>query len=411
LPTGAHAIPFVASLFVTLGALWALHAWATSVFPWLARRSRMAAVALGVLVAVDRLVDQIVIHWHDHTAGLVHAGFVLLMTTIVLASVPLGLIRGASWAIARRCRRRRGAASGVPAGAPVPEPVPVDATPEPAPSMTRRQMVEGIGGVAVFGATGSMLGWGMVRGRHAFELDEVALRIPGLPRSLDGYVIAQISDIHAGSFMGDRELDEGLAVVRRARADLVVVTGDVVDFDPVFAAPTARMLADLPARDGVTAIVGNHDYYAGADTVIGALRAAGVRVLRNEGVAVRPGDGGGFALLGVDDLSSHRHGREGPRLDRALAGVGAELPRILLSHQPSTVDLWPGQIAAQLSGHTHGGQINPGFSPVGLAMKYLAGPYLVGGTTLYVNRGFGTVGAPSRVGAPPEVTRFVLVAA
>jgi predicted MPP superfamily phosphohydrolase len=239
----------------------------------------------------------------------------------------------------------------------------------------------------------------------------VPLRIPGLPRSLDGYVIAQISDIHAGSFMGERELDEGLALVRRARPDLVVVTGDVVDFDPVYAPPTARMLADLPARDGVTAIVGNHDYYAGADAVIGALRAAGVRVMRNEGVAIRPGDRGGFALLGVDDLSARKRGREGPRLDRALAGVGPELPRILLSHQPSTVDFWPGQVAAQLSGHTHGGQINPGFSPVGLAMKYLSGTYLVGGTTLYVNRGFGTVGAPCRVGAPPEVTRFVLVAA
>ena len=369
----------------------------------------MVVVVLVVLVAVDRLVDQIVIHWHDPTAGVVHANFVLLMTTIVLASLPLGLIHGASWAIARR---RKGDAAPRPAAEPrLPEAAPADATPEPATGMTRRQMVEGIGGAAVFGATGSMLGWGMVRGRHAFQLDEVPLRIAGLPRSLDGYVIAQISDIHAGAFMGDRELDEGLALVRRARPDLVVVTGDVVDFDPVYAAPTARMLADLPARDGVTAILGNHDYYAGADVVIDALRAGGIRMLRNEGVVIRPGDGGGFALLGVDDLSAHRRGREGPRLDRALAGVGPDLPRILLSHQPATVDLWPGQVAVQLSGHTHGGQINPGFSPVGLFMKYLAGTYLVGGTTLYVNRGFGTVGAPCRVGAPPEVTRFVLVAA
>ncbi|HEY5147238.1 MAG TPA: metallophosphoesterase, partial [Polyangiaceae bacterium] len=81
------------------------------------------------------------------------------------------------------------------------------------------------------------------------------------------------------------------------------------------------------------------------------------------------------------------------------------------SHQPSTVDAWAGQVAVQLSGHTHGGQINPGFSPAGLFMKYVAGAYEVNGTTLYVNRGFGTVGAPSRVGVPPEVTRIVLVAA
>jgi predicted MPP superfamily phosphohydrolase len=399
LSNGAHAILFVTSLLVTLGALWVLHAWATRVFPWLARRSRSLVAALVLLVLVDRGVDQIVIHLHDHTAGLVHAVLVLLMTTIVLAAAPVAILLGASWAIARRHEGRPAVVEPPPVSHVLPRVV------------TRRQVVEGIGGAAVFGATGSMLGWGMVRGRHAFELAEVPLRIPGLPRALDGYVIAQISDLHAGTFMGDRELDEGLAVVRRARPDLVVVTGDIVDFDPVYAAPTARRLTDLPARDGVTAILGNHDYYAGADDVIVALRAAGLKVLRNAGEVMRPGDGGGFALLGVDDLSSRRHGRDGPRLDVAAAGLPPDLPRILLSHQPVTVDLWAGQVAAQLSGHTHGGQINPGFSPVGLAMKYLAGTYLVGGTTLYVNRGFGTVGAPSRVGAPPEVTRFVLVAA
>jgi hypothetical protein len=76
-----------------------------------------------------------------------------------------------------------------------------------------------------------------------------------------------------------------------------------------------------------------------------------------------------------------------------------------------TVDRWPGKVALQLSGHTHGGQINPGFRPAELFMTYIAGLYRVGGTMLYVNRGFGTVGPPSRVGAPPEVTRIVLVAA
>jgi predicted MPP superfamily phosphohydrolase len=277
--------------------------------------------------------------------------------------------------------------------------------------MDRRRTIERLGGAAVYGVTGTMLGWGMIRGRHAFELSEVPLVVPGLPRALDGYVIAQISDLHVGAFVGERELDEGFALVRAARPDLVVVTGDIVDFDPVFAPRVARKLADLPARDGVTAITGNHDYYAGADDVLGALRAAGVNVLRNDGRLVRPADGGGFALLGVDDVTSFGHGGDGARLDRALAAVPSDRPRILLSHQPITVDLFAGQVAVQLSGHTHGGQINPGFSPLGLMMKYVAGAYRVRGTTLYVNRGFGTVGAPSRVGAPPEVTRFVLVAA
>jgi hypothetical protein len=87
------------------------------------------------------------------------------------------------------------------------------------------------------------------------------------------------------------------------------------------------------------------------------------------------------------------------------------LARVLLSHQPQTVERWPGQVALQLSGHTHGGQINPGFRLADLFFDYVAGRYSVGGTTLYVNSGFGTVGPPSRVGAPPEVSRIVLVAA
>jgi hypothetical protein len=91
--------------------------------------------------------------------------------------------------------------------------------------------------------------------------------------------------------------------------------------------------------------------------------------------------------------------------------VPEDAPRILLSHQPSTVELWPGRVALQLSGHTHGGQINPGFRPADLLFRYVAGPYEVSGTTLYVNRGFGTAGPPSRVGAPPEVTKVVLVSA
>ena len=91
--------------------------------------------------------------------------------------------------------------------------------------------------------------------------------------------------------------------------------------------------------------------------------------------------------------------------------VPPDRPRILLSHQPVTFDLWAGQVALQLSGHTHGGQINPGVRVADLFLKYVWGLYRMNGTFLYVNRGFGTVGTPARVGAPPEVTRLVLVAA
>jgi hypothetical protein len=189
------------------------------------------------------------------------------------------------------------------------------------------------------------------------------------------------------------------------------VTGDLVDFDPVFAPMVARALMAVAPRDGVHGILGNHDDYAGADAVLEVMRAAGISMLVNEGRLLRPADGGGFALLGVADQWTSRYRRPPPDLDAALAMVPASAPRILLSHQPPTVDRWAGRVALQLSGHTHGGQINPGFRPADFLMPYVAGAYAVGDTTLYVNRGFGTVGPPSRVGAPPEVTRIVLVAA
>lgn len=380
-------------LFLSLALLGVLYAWATGSFPWLARRR-------GIVLAVALLIwiPQPIAFWlvgHDHDSTAPRIVVELLMMPLAMAAIPIGLVLAMSWLAGRVATKNWTRNAGSSPDAP----------------MTRRQVVEATSGVAILGATGSMLGWGMVRGRHAFELREVPVRIAALPGVLDGYVIAQISDIHAGMYVGERELDEGLDRVREARPDLVVVTGDIVDFDAGCAPQVARKLADVAPRDGVAAILGNHDYYADEEEVLAALRAAGVATLVDEGRVIRPRDGGGFALLGVDDRSSVRYGRAGPRLDRATAMVPPELPRILLSHQPPTVDLWAGQVALQLSGHTHGGQINPGFRPADIFLKYVAGSYRVRGTTLYVNRGFGTVGTPSRVGAPPEITRFVLVAA
>jgi len=277
--------------------------------------------------------------------------------------------------------------------------------------VTRRVAIERIAGLSIFGGTTVALGWGMVRGRHAYVVEEVPVRIAGLPRALDGYTIAQISDLHAGLFVTEREFREGLSRVAEVGADLVVATGDLVDFDPSFVPMMAGALASVRARDGVTAILGNHDWYTGADHVLAGLRAARIRVLENEGVHIRAADGGGFALLGVNDFMAPRLGEEGPSLERALAMVRPDLPRILLAHQPRFFDDAAGSVALQLSGHTHGGQINPGFRPADLLMRFVAGRYEQQGSTLYVNRGFGVAGPPSRVGAPPEVTKIVLVAA
>jgi predicted MPP superfamily phosphohydrolase len=392
---------FLPSLVLTLAFFAVMYSWATNTFPWVARRRLALVFFFAALLVVQPIARWMVIHWHSEAADSLHTTISVVIMAMGIATIPVGLLRAISW-VASRVRRRR------------PAPGRADSAGENRRadvSVTRRQIVEGASGFAFLGASSAVLGWGAVRGRHLFEVSELPLRIQGLPRALDGYVIAQISDIHAGTHVGERTLDEGLALVRRIRPDLVVVTGDHVDLDVRYAPMVARKLADLRPRDGVASILGNHDHYAGAEAIVSALRAAGIHVLVDEGRVIRASDGGGFALLGVDDQWAFRYRRTGPSLDRALSMVPADVPRILLSHQPPTIERWAGRVAVQLSGHTHGGQINPGFRPADFFFRYVAGAYSVGGSTLYVNRGFGTVGPPARVGAPPEVTRVVLVAA
>lgn len=383
---------------------WPLARWALRTFPALAARRAWVWGITGVLVAAapaSRVAAGVL---KGGKSQILAAVTMIELATVLFAMVPLLLVSGAlRWMSQRRSAAEVAATTSVAPVAPV-----ADVT---GPGLSRRQVIEGATGIAMFGASASILGWGMVRGRHQFEVREVPVRIPGLPRALDGYTIAQISDIHVGVFIGERELDEGLSRVAEIKPDLVVATGDLVDHEESYIPLMARTLRSIRARDGVAAILGNHDYYTGANEVLAGLRAAGVGVLLNEGRVIRPHDGGGFALLGVADLHAKRAGHEAPSLERAIASVPRDLPRILLAHQPMYFEEAKGKVALQLSGHTHGGQINPGVRPAALFMRYLAGRYERQGSTLWVNSGFGVSGPPTRVGTPPEVTKIVLVAA
>jgi len=371
--------------------------WLLGAFPKLRARKRLVVGALAGLVFLATLARLVTIATRSPVAGSVFAAAMCEWIIVLFSAVPLVFVRAAARAV-----------DFVAPTTPNAKPSDDDA----ASPIARREAIERVGGLAVLGTTGSLMGWGAIVGRYEFVVQEVAVRIPGLPRALDGYTIAQISDIHVGLLVGQRDIARGLELLAEQKSDLVVITGDVVDFDPLYIPAAMRALSGIRARDGVHAIFGNHDHYTGAAAVGRALRAIGVDVLVNQGRVVRPGDGGGFALLGVDDLAAIRLGNGvGPRLDLAERDVPDDRPRILLSHQPHTVDAWPGRVALQLSGHTHGGQFNPGFRPADLVMRYVAGRYDVGETTLWVNRGFGVVGPPARIGAPPEVTKIVLVSA
>lgn len=362
--------------------------WLLDAFPRLRPHKRKVIGVLASLVGLATITRLITIGTRSEIAGSIFALAMCELLVVIFSALPLVFVR-----VIARVATPAGGQGGAQ------------------PPLSRREAIERIGGVTVLGATGALMGWGAAVGRHEFVIEEVPVRIPGLPRALDGYTIAQISDIHVGLLVRERDIAEGLEKLGSTRSDLVVVTGDMVDFDPQYIPMAARALSRIRARDGVFAIYGNHDHYTGAPAVGEALRAAGIDVLVNDGRLVRAKDGGGFALLGVDDLRSLQFGGAGPRLDRAMSAVPDDRPRILLSHQPQTVDLWAGRVALQLSGHTHGGQFNPGFRPADLVMHYVAGRYDVGGSTLWVNRGFGVVGPPARVGAPPEVTKIILLSA
>lgn len=342
------------------------------------------------------------------------------LLAMMIALVPLLAIVLASSLSRRRAPPTTVAPVPVPVPALMPTPesaIPNDATRGPSPPLSdqtptlgRREIFERAAGVAVLAASSGSIAWGAIRGRLDFQIEEVIVKIPGLPRALEGYTIAQVSDIHVGLFVQERELAHGFDFVRRAKPDLVVATGDLVDFDPKYIALMARSLGDLRAyaRDGVAAILGNHDWYTDGDEVRDGLVRAGVRALVNEHVVLRPKDGGGIVLGGVDDFAGARHGGDGPSLTKTFSGA-PDAPRILLAHQPQYFDDARGKVALQLSGHVHGGQVNPIVHPATWVLRYVAGRYEASGSTMWVNRGFGTAGPPARVGSPPEVTKIVLV--
>jgi predicted MPP superfamily phosphohydrolase len=341
-----------------------------------------------------------------------------LELAVIITGILLLLVSGAIFLSQLPARFRR-----VQARAPSVAPAVVSpAAPAPAAlELPRRAFLTQAAAGSAFLIGGSSSLYGALKGRSDYSIEEVELKIPGLSPALDGFSIVQLSDVHIGSFVGEAELAIAEDLIRRAKPDLLVLTGDLLDNDPRLAPVLGRFvrrLSGLP-RHGVVAISGNHDYFAGVDDVARAITSAGARMLRNDATVI--GDAvARFALLGVDDVWARRSG-QGPDLEHAVARLprlegrvapALDLPRILLCHNPSFFAESAGRVALQLSGHTHGGQVNLGVRPADYILPggWVAGRYDERGSILYVNRGFGTVGPPARIGAPPEVTRVLLSA-
>jgi predicted MPP superfamily phosphohydrolase len=254
---------------------------------------------------------------------------------------------------------------------------------------------------------------GLITARGRPRITEVTVPIRNLPESLSGFSIAQISDVHVGPTI-KRGFVEGIVQqVNQLNADLIAVTGDLIDGSVARLSVHTAPLAGLRAKYGAFFVTGNHEYYSGERAWTDEVRRLGIRVLKNEHVVLQH-NGSSLVLAGVTDYSAH-HFDPAQRSDPAAALRGAPQnagAKILLAHQPSSA---PAAEAAgfdlQISGHTHGGQFWPWNHFIRFFQPFTSGLARLNNLWVYVNRGTGYWGPPNRFGVPSEITRIKLVPA
>jgi uncharacterized protein len=277
--------------------------------------------------------------------------------------------------------------------------------------------------------------YGFAEERFQFRVREIGIPVANLPPLLDGLRIAQLSDIHTGAYMPIAQVRRAVDMANELRSDLTVVTGDFITGrnDPL--EQCIAELSRLRAPLGVWGCNGNHEIYAEAEAAVQTLFSKfGMRLLRQENAELR-WQGAAFNLIGVDYQRQRSHDGSYARM---LVGVEPlvrrDVPNILLSHNPNSfrrsAELG---IELQLAGHTHGGQVrveilDDSWSPARFLTPYVAGLYErplraselmkdadalsendnVDRSLVYVNRGLGTIGAPIRLGVPPEISLLTL---
>ena len=259
---------------------------------------------------------------------------------------------------------------------------------------------------------------GFLNARRTAAVVRVSVPIRDLPLAWHGFTLVQISDIHVGPTIRRPYLRRIVDRVNALEADLVAVTGDLVDGRVSELAAHVAPLADLRSRHGTFFVTGNHEYYSGADGWIVELRRLGLTVLLNEHVVIAHPDaatarGIPLVLAGVTDYSGG-HFDPAHRSDplAALRGAPLDAVRVLLAHQPrSAAAAAEAGFDLQLSGHTHGGQFYPWNLFVRFQQPFTAGLHRLQNLWVYTSRGTGYWGPPKRFGAPSEITCLTLVAA
>ncbi len=267
-----------------------------------------------------------------------------------------------------------------------------------------------------------IVGYGVFRTLYDFMINRVDVPVAGLPRALDGLTMAQVSDLHAGSFFSQQPMREAVALINEMRPDLVAVTGDFVNSDAAELPMILPALRELRADLGVFGCLGNHDHYAHTPDVIEAVRSTQVDLLVNERRTFEI-DGARLHLVGTDNTGFYQRHADLPAALSGLPPNDDEAAFVLLAHDPtywdSHVRPHHPEIDLMLCGHTHGGQLGIEAGPVRWSFARVVYPRWAGlydeqrrtghgRQFLYVNRGLGTVGPPLRLGIRPEITLLTL---
>lgn len=355
-------------------------------FPWLG----LVAIYVGMLDIPTAGIAQKLIQYAMLLFSIWQLGSGLLGMTLLIFAVP--------WAVFFRMRSATRTSLGL-----------ADIGPRVALEQPSRRQFLSQAGFALAAMPFAAASYGAYVAREEYELVRQPILIENLPPPFDGYTILQLTDIHAGLFMTESQMEEFVSLANGLNADLIALTGDYVSYSNVYARTFLRAFGKLRAREGVVAIWGNHDVFTDSrSTLAEGFRASEIKLLDNESMELSRG-GDRIHLAGVDYIS-----QSNPTLSRSLKGIDLSGTTILLSHQPNVLpDAERYGIDLQLSGHTHGGQMKIEFlgnniSPARLVSQYTAGLYRSGKTQMYLSRGIGTTGVPIRWSAMPEVTLLTL---
>ena len=262
---------------------------------------------------------------------------------------------------------------------------------------------------------------GIFTGSRELSIDKISIRIDNIHPDLYGFKIAQISDIHIGSLINDTYLKVVYDLLLQTKADMLVVTGDIIDNDSYYAPYAAKFFRSLERhfKYGCYGIMGNHDYFNNGKYTAKTLNQSGLNMLMNKMLPIQRGRGK-FQLIGLDypyPLFKQEKERTKSYFNNIYKNINHLYPTVLLNHNPRDFEYFKQYpISLVLSGHTHGGQIrfvehdynHEVFAPIDLFMKYTIGLYQEQKSQLYINRGTGH-SIPLRMNCPPEITVIELI--